>query len=300
MNLVQNMFFCAILILSLLSIAASRPQVLCKKSSLAVLGGDVTLSCEFQADLDVLQITWQKKKGKNTENMATYSEMYGSNIAVPFQERVSILSASSRNFSIKLSKLEKEDEAFYVCLFISHPDGAFEGEVSLNNISPPLEEHPNKVACVEEELDMEGANKGDQKIHQTQQHCSWVRYPIVLAAVILVIVTLIVFYYKAWRKTEPVTPKKLNKAETGQATPILSKNRSDEVNNGSTKVVNSPLNSPMNDSGIETPSSSEVTPSSVLSSSDRSIHKESPNSLLNQRKRQIPGTPTNVKRLDFE
>ncbi|XP_077335894.1 uncharacterized protein LOC143981724 [Lithobates pipiens] len=295
------MSFRTILILSLLSIAASRPQVLCKKSSLAVLGGDVTLSCEFQADLDVLQVTWQKKKEKNTENMVTYSEKYGSHITAPFQERVSILSASSKTSSIKLSKLEKEDEAFYVCLFIAHPDGAFEGEVSLNDISPPLEEHPNKVPCVEEELDMEGSNKGDQKIHQTQQHCSWVQYPTVFGGVILlVIVILIVFYYTARKKTEHVTPKKLDKAETGQATLILSKNRSHEVNNGSTKVVNSPLYSPMNDSGIETLSSPEVTSPSVLSSSDRSIHKESPDSLLNQRKRQTVATPTNVKRLVFE
>ncbi|XP_077340538.1 uncharacterized protein LOC143984095 [Lithobates pipiens] len=393
------------LIFSLVVGGASRPQVLCTNTSRAVLGGDAILSCEFQSHLDVLQVTWQKKKGKITQTMATYSEKFGSNIAAPFRGHVSVLSASSRNSSIKLSKLEKEDEACYLCLFNSYPDGAFKGEVSLNNISPPLEEHPNKVASVEEELDMEGANKAsrpqvlcthtsravlggdvilsceiqadldvvqvtwqkkkgkniqnmvtysekfgsniaapfqghvsiltdslrtssiklsklekedeacylclfnaypdgafegevslnnisDQEIHETHLHYSRARDPIVLTAVILVMVISIVFYYTTRRKKEPVTPKKLDKAETGQVTPN-SKHRSDEVNNGSTKVVNSSLYSPMYDSGKETPSSSEVTPS-------KSIHKESPDSSLNQRKRQTPRTPTSVKRLVFE
>ncbi|XP_040195000.1 uncharacterized protein LOC120928008 [Rana temporaria] len=218
----------AILILSLLSIAASRPQVLCNKTSPAVLGGDVILTCVFQAHLDVLQVTWQKKKGKNTQNMVTYSEKYGSNVAAPFQGHVSILSANSRTSSIKVSKLEKEDEAFYVCLFNAYPDGAFLEEVPLNNISPSLEENPNKVTSIAEELYMEGANKDDQEIHETQHH-SWVWYTIVLAAVILVISILFYYKAKAWRKTEPVTPEELDKAETGQATPICSTNRSDKL-----------------------------------------------------------------------
>ncbi|DBA13684.1 TPA: hypothetical protein GDO54_018445, partial [Pyxicephalus adspersus] len=107
----------------------SGPQVKCRNTNPAVLGEDVTLTCEFQSHLDVLQVTWQRKRGENTQNMATYSEMY--NIADLFESHVSIINASSRNSTIKISKLEKGDEGCYLCLFNAYPNGAFTGEVCL-------------------------------------------------------------------------------------------------------------------------------------------------------------------------
>ncbi|XP_018413355.1 PREDICTED: uncharacterized protein LOC108788126 [Nanorana parkeri] len=121
---------------------ASPPRVICTNTNPALLGGDVTLTCEFQAHLDVLQVTWQKKRGKDTQNMVTCSDKYGINIARPFEKHITVVNTSSVTSSIRISKLEKEDEACYNCLFNAYPNGAFTGGVCLNDLQPI-----NEVLC---------------------------------------------------------------------------------------------------------------------------------------------------------
>ncbi|XP_072254460.1 uncharacterized protein [Pyxicephalus adspersus] len=132
------------LFLSLLAITVSGYQVKCQNTSLPVLGEDVTLTCEFQAHQDVLQVTWQKKRGENTQNMATYSEIYGTNIVKLFENHVSLINASSRNSTIKIFKLKTEDEACYVCLFNVYPNGAIKGEVCLTDLRKSVKKPTSK------------------------------------------------------------------------------------------------------------------------------------------------------------
>ncbi|KAM5179753.1 uncharacterized protein ACMZJ9_000434 isoform 1-T1 [Mantella aurantiaca] len=131
-----------IVLLEVAAAFASAPRVICTKSSPAVLGADVTLTCEFHSHLEVLQVTWQKRKGRDTQNMVTYSETYGSNIAKPFEKHITVLNASSTISSIRISRLEKEDEACYNCLFNVYPNGAYTGEVHLNDL-----DSVNEVLC---------------------------------------------------------------------------------------------------------------------------------------------------------
>ncbi|XP_077335905.1 OX-2 membrane glycoprotein-like isoform X2 [Lithobates pipiens] len=120
---------------------ASPPQVTCSSSNSAELSGNVTLTCEFQANLEVLQITWQKKRGKNTQNMATCSEKYGTHITKQFKKHITVLESTPAKSSINIINLEKEDEACYNCLFNAYPNGAFTGEICLTDLkdqnSPP-------------------------------------------------------------------------------------------------------------------------------------------------------------------
>ncbi|XP_077335904.1 uncharacterized protein LOC143981729 isoform X1 [Lithobates pipiens] len=121
---------------------ASPPQVTCSSSNSAELSGNVTLTCEFQANLEVLQITWQKKRGKNTQNMATCSEKYGTHITKQFKKHITVLESTPAKSSINIINLEKEDEACYNCLFNAYPNGAFTGEICLTDLTSV-----NEVFC---------------------------------------------------------------------------------------------------------------------------------------------------------
>ncbi|XP_073474021.1 uncharacterized protein [Aquarana catesbeiana] len=121
---------------------ASPPQVICTSSNPAELSGNVTLTCQFRANLEVLQVTWQKKRGKDTQDMVTYSEEFGTHVIDPFKKHITVLKATLAESCISITKLEKEDEACYNCLFHTYLHGPFTGEVCLTNLKSA-----NEVLC---------------------------------------------------------------------------------------------------------------------------------------------------------
>ncbi|XP_063806598.1 uncharacterized protein LOC134988164 isoform X2 [Pseudophryne corroboree] len=131
-----------ILLLLLPAAAALKPVVSCVRSGPAVLGGNVSLTCDFPYRMDVLQVTWEKKRGAARQNMVTHSRKYGVRIAEAFDNLVRVLQADASRSSITISKLEREDEACYICIFNTYPDGAFTGEVCLTHLVPS-----NEVTC---------------------------------------------------------------------------------------------------------------------------------------------------------
>ncbi|XP_068122495.1 nectin-1-like [Hyperolius riggenbachi] len=149
--------------LEIIYLAALEPRVTCRQDGTVGLGEDVTLTCNFLANKDVLQVTWQKKRGKNTQNMVAHSEQYGINIHRRFENHVSVLQANSTISSIQISKLETEDEACYNCLFTVFPEGAYTGEVCLNKLGVV-----NKVECTARGSDL-GVDLSPQRI-QTRHH----------------------------------------------------------------------------------------------------------------------------------
>ncbi|XP_068122304.1 uncharacterized protein [Hyperolius riggenbachi] len=145
------------------AVMALEPWVTCRQEGTVGLGEDVILTCNFLANKDVLQVTWQKKRGKNTQNMVTHSEKYGTNIDRRFENHVSVLQANSTISSIQISKLETEDEACYNCLFNAYPEGAYPGEVCLHKLGVV-----NKVECTARGSDL-GVDLNPQRI-QTRHH----------------------------------------------------------------------------------------------------------------------------------
>ncbi|KAM5179754.1 OX-2 membrane glycoprotein-like isoform 2-T2 [Mantella aurantiaca] len=352
-----------IVLLEVAAAFASAPRVICTKSSPAVLGADVTLTCEFHSHLEVLQVTWQKRKGRDTQNMVTYSETYGSNIAKPFEKHITVLNASSTISSIRISRLEKEDEACYNCLFNVYPNGAYTGEVHLNDLerqSKPAEDadvfftqcsasgtkefiitwqdggqpvsqenkenttgnvrtvtstrkytasslpahhscsikykaEPEKVVLDVKDLNPGSVNTDDPKINEAWQQDFGFKslMKILSGALVLVILILLLIFYKPWKKTETKTPKKLCKAENGHITP-----KSSIRNNLMPAVSDSPKFFIENDSEKEIPSSpmNEGTPRS----SNRRNPMETKGSSV--KKRNLCKTPKNsfaARKLDL-
>ncbi|XP_072254461.1 OX-2 membrane glycoprotein-like isoform X2 [Pyxicephalus adspersus] len=190
------------LFLSLLAITVSGYQVKCQNTSLPVLGEDVTLTCEFQAHQDVLQVTWQKKRGENTQNMATYSEIYGTNIVKLFENHVSLINASSRNSTIKIFKLKTEDEACYVCLFNVYPNGAIKGEVCLTDLRLPPNPDPTKTVDVKEH-NIGGSNTDDPEMQKKKQQRFLDGILMVITGIMMVLMVMglaILHSYEAHRK----------------------------------------------------------------------------------------------------
>ncbi|XP_073473420.1 uncharacterized protein [Aquarana catesbeiana] len=124
------------------AVVASTPRVICTSSNPAELSGNVTLTCEFRANMEILQVTWQKKRGKDTQNMVTYSENYRTNIIEQFEKHITVLESTPAKSSITITKLEEEDEACYSCLFNAYLNGTFTGEVCLTDLKPA-----NEVLC---------------------------------------------------------------------------------------------------------------------------------------------------------
>ncbi|XP_072277895.1 uncharacterized protein [Pyxicephalus adspersus] len=278
-------------------IAASESQVKCRNTSLAVLGEDVTLTCEFQSNLDVLQVTWQKKREEKTQNMATYSEMYGINIDKLFENHVLVIKHSSGSSSIKISKLEKEDEGCYICLFNAYPNGAFKGEVCLTNLCLPPDSDSTKTLQLNK-LSVGGINKEEPEMHKDKQQHSLVRIlMIITGGIVMLMVTVLVILlnYKAHRQTEPATPIKPDKAETGQITPKIIFKTLVRVCNDSETVR----------SADESKSAKPSSPCHCISEAEKSplydkISKEEPNSSLKKRKKeQRIAKPTSARSLQF-
>ncbi|XP_072288098.1 nectin-1-like isoform X2 [Pyxicephalus adspersus] len=192
---------CLLVALFLSFLAIAESQVKCRNTSLAVLGEDVILTCEFQSNLHVLQVTWQKKREEETQNMATHSEMYGISIAKLFESHVLVINHSSGSSSIKISKLEKEDEGCYICLFNAYPNGAFKGEVCLTNLCLPPDSDSTKTLRLNKPS-IGGINK-EPEMHKDKQHHSlvWILMIITGGIVMLMVTVLVILVnYKARRQ----------------------------------------------------------------------------------------------------
>ncbi|MEE6467641.1 hypothetical protein FKM82_008001 [Ascaphus truei] len=127
----------------------SQSEVTCEYSTAAVIGGSVSLTCEFQSVLDVRQVTWQKEKGDLLENMVTYSKRHGVNVLSPYDKHVAVKDASTSRSSILISELKKEDETCYMCLFNTYPLGAYKGKVCPTILEGPTPSfgEANAVTC---------------------------------------------------------------------------------------------------------------------------------------------------------
>ncbi|XP_031220558.1 OX-2 membrane glycoprotein-like [Mastomys coucha] len=98
----------------------------------AILGGNVTLFCNFTSLANVEQITWQKIRGSLPQNICTYSHKYGEKILPPYVMRLQckILEPSASFMTIQ--GVTFEDEACYKCLFNIFPQGSHGGQTCLN------------------------------------------------------------------------------------------------------------------------------------------------------------------------
>eukprot|EP00073_Rattus_norvegicus_P051261 XP_017453645.1 PREDICTED: uncharacterized protein LOC685767 isoform X2 [Rattus norvegicus] len=98
----------------------------------AVLGGNVTIFCNFTSLANVEQITWQKIQGSLPHNIGTYSHKYGEKILPPYINRLQckILEPSASFMTIQ--GVTFEDEACYKCLFNTFPQGSHGGQTCLN------------------------------------------------------------------------------------------------------------------------------------------------------------------------
>uniref|UniRef100_A0A8C0ZQX9 Ig-like domain-containing protein n=1 Tax=Castor canadensis TaxID=51338 RepID=A0A8C0ZQX9_CASCN len=103
-----------------------------KKNETAVLGGNVTIFCNWTAQEDVVQITWQKIQDSSPQNIGTYSSKYGEKILPPYVDRLHCKILEPNSSFITIQKVTFEDEACYKCLFNVFPHGSHGGEICLN------------------------------------------------------------------------------------------------------------------------------------------------------------------------
>uniref|UniRef100_A0A7M4ERV1 Ig-like domain-containing protein n=1 Tax=Crocodylus porosus TaxID=8502 RepID=A0A7M4ERV1_CROPO len=98
---------------------------MCEMVPAVAIGENVTLSCNFTLPLDILQITWQKRKGYSFENIATSSKRHRPKSVGLFQNRVLFTNTSLNASSITLCNVTLQDEGDYKCLFNAFPHGSF-------------------------------------------------------------------------------------------------------------------------------------------------------------------------------
>ncbi|XP_019384128.1 PREDICTED: nectin-3-like isoform X2 [Crocodylus porosus] len=102
-----------------------KEAVQCEMVPAVAIGENVTLSCNFTLPLDILQITWQKRKGYSFENIATSSKRHRPKSVGLFQNRVLFTNTSLNASSITLCNVTLQDEGDYKCLFNAFPHGSF-------------------------------------------------------------------------------------------------------------------------------------------------------------------------------
>lgn len=98
------------------------------------IGTDVVLHCSFANPLPsvkITQVTWQKATNGSKQNVAIYNPAMGVSVLVPYRERVEFLRPSFTDGTIRLSRLELEDEGVYICEFATFPTGNRESQLNL-------------------------------------------------------------------------------------------------------------------------------------------------------------------------
>lgn len=98
------------------------------------IGTDVVLHCSFANPLPsvkITQVTWQKSTNGSKQNVAIYNPSMGVSVLAPYRERVEFLRPSFTDGTIRLSRLELEDEGVYICEFATFPTGNRESQLNL-------------------------------------------------------------------------------------------------------------------------------------------------------------------------
>ncbi|NXR53945.1 OX2G protein, partial [Hippolais icterina] len=93
--------------------------------TVAALGGEANIYCNFSLSMDVLQVTWQKRNGTSFQNMATYSPVHGLRLTGSFQKEVCFTRATPRASAISLQILTLEDDSYYRFIFSVSHHGSF-------------------------------------------------------------------------------------------------------------------------------------------------------------------------------
>ncbi|NXS02933.1 NECT1 protein, partial [Oxylabes madagascariensis] len=100
--------------------------------TVAALGGEANIYCNFSLSMDVFQVTWQKRNGTSFQNMATYSPIHGLRLIGSFQKKVCFTRATSKASAITLQNLTLEDDSYNRCIFSVFQHGSFSKEIHLN------------------------------------------------------------------------------------------------------------------------------------------------------------------------
>nr|XP_023413980.1 nectin-1 [Loxodonta africana] len=104
------------------------------------IGTDVVLHCSFANPLPsvkITQVTWQKATNGSKQNVAIYNPALGISVLPPYQKRVQFLQPSFTDGTIRLSRLELEDEGVYICEFATFPKGNRESQLNLTVMAKP-------------------------------------------------------------------------------------------------------------------------------------------------------------------
>ncbi|KAM8816944.1 nectin-1 [Rhynchonycteris naso] len=104
------------------------------------VGTDVVLHCSFTNPLPgvkITQVTWQKATNGSKQNVAIYNPAMGVSVLAPYRERVEFLRPSFTDGTIRLSRLELEDEGVYICEFATFPAGNRESQLNLTVMAKP-------------------------------------------------------------------------------------------------------------------------------------------------------------------
>ncbi|XP_073922640.1 nectin-1 isoform X2 [Castor canadensis] len=104
------------------------------------IGTDVVLHCSFANPLPsvkITQVTWQKATNGSKQNVAIYNPAMGVSVLAPYRERVEFLRPSFIDGTIRLSRLELEDEGVYICEFATFPTGNRESQLNLTVMAKP-------------------------------------------------------------------------------------------------------------------------------------------------------------------
>ncbi|XP_011244156.1 uncharacterized protein LOC208166 isoform X1 [Mus musculus] len=101
----------------------------------AVLGGNISIFCNFTSLENVEQITWQKIQGSLPQNIGTYSHKYGEKILPPYVNRLQCKILEPSTYFMTIQGVTFEDEACYKCLFNTFPHGSHGGQTCLTIIT---------------------------------------------------------------------------------------------------------------------------------------------------------------------
>ncbi|XP_047432011.1 OX-2 membrane glycoprotein-like isoform X2 [Mugil cephalus] len=102
-----------------------------QQTVMAALGDKVSLHCQLMETKDVLQVTWQKISPRGDANVATYNKHYGERVNPSFKDKLEFEDAGLQSSSIVINNVTEQDEACYLCLFNSYPEGALRGRTCL-------------------------------------------------------------------------------------------------------------------------------------------------------------------------
>ncbi|KAL3999596.1 trinucleotide repeat-containing protein [Sarotherodon galilaeus] len=118
------LFLCGVLSAALTAVIQTQQTVL------AAVGEDAEFSCQLLETKDVLQVTWQKISGGET-NVATYNKYFGQRVNDGFNDKVEFKYTGLQNCSIVIRNVTEQDEGCYRCLFNTYPEGAFTNRTCL-------------------------------------------------------------------------------------------------------------------------------------------------------------------------